>query len=231
MDPRHQGGKGHLLPQIEAVVGRRSVGPQPHPDPLGQQPGEGCDPRCQLGIAPRTVGHRNVMLPVEGDISLRQPDAVGGNDPPVERPDIGQRCAVIGNPYANLPTNGNGQVYFSAQAFAMATVNTTGPNNSVVGPPALGNLGGGSGNLSLPRVTNFDMTLAKVFPLGSEKRILKLQAQAYNVFNHTEINGINTGINFNSTTNAVTNLQTLGYMNGTLANSQRILAFTVRLQF
>ena len=146
-------------------------------------------------------------------------------------PDIGQRCAVIGNPYANLPTNGNGQVYFNAQAFAMATVNTTGPNNSVVGPPALGNLGGGSGNLSLPRVTNFDMTLAKVFPLGSEKRILKIQAQAYNVFNHTEINGINTGINFNSTTNAVTNPQTLGYINGTLTNSQRILAFTVRLQF
>jgi hypothetical protein len=146
-------------------------------------------------------------------------------------PDITQRCSVIGNPYSDIPTNGNGQVYFNAAAYAMATVNTTGPNNSVVGPPALGNQDGGSGTLSLPRVTNFDMTLAKVFPLGSEKRILKIQAQAYNIFNHTEISGINTGINFNFTTNQVTNLQTLGYVNGTLTNSQRILAFTARFEF
>jgi hypothetical protein len=113
----------------------------------------------------------------------------------------------------------------------MPTVNTTGPNNSVVGPPALGDLGGGSGNLSLPRVTNFDMTLAKVFPLGSEKRILKIQVQAYNVFNHTEISSINSTINLNYTTNQVSNLQTLGYVNGVLANSNRIMAFTARIQF
>lgn len=65
----------------------------------------------------------------------------------------------------------------------MPSINTTGPNNSLVGGPVLGNLGGGSGNLSLPRVTNFDLTLSKIFPLGSEKRTLKIQAQAYNVFN------------------------------------------------
>jgi hypothetical protein len=101
----------------------------------------------------------------------------------------------------------------------------------VVGPPVLGDLVGGSGTLSLPRVTNFDVTLAKIFPLGSEKRILKIQAQAYNIFNHTEISGINTGVNFNFTTNQVTNLQTLGYINGTPTNSARILAFTARVEF
>jgi len=157
------------------------------------------------------------------------PSPNGGGNAYTGTPDMGQRCDVIGNPYANLPTNPNGQVYFNPSAYAMATVNFTGPNHSLVGPPVLGNLGGGSGELSLPRYTNFDMTLSKIFPLGSEKRIIRLQAQAYNVFNHTEISGINTGINFNFTTNAVTNPTTLGYLNATLP--ARIMAFTARFEF
>jgi hypothetical protein len=67
--------------------------------------------------------------------------------------------------------------------------------------------------------------------LGSEKRTLKIQVQAYNVFNHTEISGINSTINFNASTNAVTNLQTLGFVNATPTNSSRIMAFTARIQF
>jgi hypothetical protein len=143
-------------------------------------------------------------------------------------PDITQRCEVIGNPLTNLPTNGNGQVYFNPAAFALPAL-ATGPNNSIVGPPALGNLGGGAGVLTLPRVTNFDVTMTKIIPLGSEKRVLKLQAQAYNVFNHAEFNGINTGVQFNPTTNQVSNLSSLGYANSTLP--ARILAFSARLQF
>jgi hypothetical protein len=111
----------------------------------------------------------------------------------------------------------------------MPTINFTGPNNSLVGPPVLGNLGGGSGDLSLPHVTNFDLTLAKSIPLGSEKRVLKLQAQAYNVFNHTEISGIQTGAQYSFTTNQLTNAQSLGYISG--ASNARILAFTARIQF
>jgi len=103
------------------------------------------------------------------------------------------------------------------------------------GSPALGNLGGGSGVLSAPRVTNFDMTLTKNVPLGSEKRILRLQVQAYNVFNHTEIGNtggtvaLNTGAQFNFTTNQLTNGSNLGFMNS--AVNARILAFTARVQF
>lgn len=144
-------------------------------------------------------------------------------------PDLSVRCNIVGNPYSGIGTNGNGQVYFNPSAYAMATINTTGPNNSVVGPPVTGNQNGGSGNLSLPRVTNFDLTVTKNIPLGSEKRIIRIQAQAYNIFNHTEITGINTGISFNATTNQVTNASALGYING--ANNSRILAFTARLQF
>jgi hypothetical protein len=153
--------------------------------------------------------------------------------------DLTARCNVVGNPYNGIIPNGNGQVYFNPSAFAMPTINTTGPNNSVVGPPVTGNLGGGSGDLSLPRVTNFDFTITKNIPLGSEKRLLRIQAQAYNVFNHTEIGGINgynssTPISFNSTTNAVTNTTALGYINSTGSSASpnsRVLAFTARIQF
>jgi len=95
--------------------------------------------------------------------------------------------------------------------------------------PVLGNLGGGAGDLSNPHVTNFDMTLSKVIPLGSEKRVLKIQAQAYNVFNHTEISSVGSGAQFGFTTNQLTNGSTLGYITG--ATNSRILAFTARFQF
>jgi hypothetical protein len=110
----------------------------------------------------------------------------------------------------------------------MASINTTGPNNSLVGPPVFGNAGAGT-NLSLPKYTNFDVTMTKNILLGSEKRVLKIQAQAYNVFNHTETSGISSAIQFGTTTNLVTNGSTLGYITSALPN--RVLAFSARLQF
>jgi hypothetical protein len=155
-------------------------------------------------------------------------------------PDLSARCNVVGDPYANLGTNGNGAVYFNGAAFAMPTINfqQSAPGSSnyyLAGGPVVGNLGGGSGLLSAPHVTNFDMTLTKNIPLGSEKRILRIQAQAYNVFNHTEIgktdgtSAINSGGQYSFTTNQLTNGPTLGYLNS--AVNSRILAFTARVQF
>jgi hypothetical protein len=109
------------------------------------------------------------------------------------------RCNVIGDPLPNIGANGNGAVYFNAEAFAMLAL-PTGPNNSIQGPPAWGNLGGGNGVLTRPHVTNFDVTLSKNVPLGKWKRVLRFPAQAYNVFNHTEISGIGTGIQFSPAT-------------------------------
>jgi hypothetical protein len=144
-------------------------------------------------------------------------------------PDLAARCNVIGNPLSGLGSNGNGQVYFNGNAFALPAL-ATGPNNSIVGPPVLGNLGGGAGVLSLPHTTNFDMTLTKVIPVfGSEKTLLKLQVQAYNVFNHTEISGINSAVQFNPATNVVSNPSAVGYIDATFPN--RILAFAARLVF
>jgi hypothetical protein len=142
-------------------------------------------------------------------------------------PDVSARCEVIGNPLANIPASGNGKVFFNPAAFALPGI-ATGPDNSIVGRPVLGDLGGGAGVLTLPHITNFDVTMTKIVPLG-ERRLLKFQFQAYNVFNHTEINAIGTGIQFNPSTNQVSNASSLGYATGTLP--ARVLAFTARFQF
>ena len=62
-----------------------------------------------------------------------------------------------------------------------------------------------------------------------EKYKFTIGASMYNVFNHPEITGIDTGIQFNPTTNIVSNASSLGYINGTLP--ARVLAFSIRLQF
>jgi hypothetical protein len=140
-------------------------------------------------------------------------------------PDVSQRCQVIGNPLANIPAG----TYFNPAAFAMPAL-ATGPDNSIVGPPALGNLGGGAGVLTYPHITNFDLTMTKNIPLGNDaRRVLRFQVQAYNAFNHPEFNGMNTGIQFNPATNAVSNATSVGLPTGTLP--ARVMAFTVRLQF
>jgi hypothetical protein len=138
--------------------------------------------------------------------------------------DVTQRCEVIGNPLANIPAG----TYFNPTAFAMPAL-ATGPDNSIVGPPALGNLGGGAGVLTYPHITNLDLTVSKEFPLRSERRVLKFQVQAYNALNHPEFNSMNTGIQFNPTTNAVSNATADGLPTGTLP--ARVLAFSARLQF
>ena len=78
-----------------------------------------------------------------------------------------------------------------------------------------------------PGRSNFDMTLFRNFNLGSEKRVLTFRAEAYNVFNHTQFNSIDTsltvlpsGINVNPTFG-----QALG------AWPARQMQFSLRLRF
>jgi hypothetical protein len=131
---------------------------------------------------------------------------------------------VIGNPLANIPAG----TYFNPAAYAMPAL-ATGPDNSMVGPPVLGNQGGGAGALTYPHVTNLDLTVTKSVPLGSEKRVLKFQVQAYNALNHPEFNAMNAGIQFNPANNAVSNATAVGLPTGTLP--ARVMAFSARLQF
>src|SRR5260370_24707989 len=43
-----------------------------------------------------------------------------------------------------------------------------------------------------PGVNNWDLALAKNFPIRSEKRYLSLRWEAYNAFNHTQYAGLGT---------------------------------------
>jgi hypothetical protein len=84
--------------------------------------------------------------------------------------------------------------------------------------------------LSYPHITNFDMTMSKFIPVGlGEGRGFRIQVQAYNVFNHTEVNALNTTIQFNPATDAVVNPLQAGTASGTLPN--RILAFGLRFDY
>ncbi len=134
-------------------------------------------------------------------------------------PDVTARPSVVGNPFQNVPQGD----YFNPAAFAPPALGTT-PTT-----PVLGNLGGGSGVMWLPRDTNFDATMSKFIPIGlGERRGLRIQAQAYNVFNHTEYNAVNTTIQFSST-GQIQNGASVGVFSGTLA--ARVMAFSARIEF
>jgi hypothetical protein len=69
--------------------------------------------------------------------------------------------------------------------------------------------------------------MSKFIPIFGERRGLRLEAQAYNVFNHPEFVGLGTGSVYNAS-GAQTSL-TAGVFNSTLP--ARILAFSARLEF
>ncbi len=97
------------------------------------------------------------------------------------------------------------------------------------GPPLVGNLGGGPARCGCLACVNFDLTLGKNIPLGSEKRVLNLQMQACNSFNHTEVNAIGTSIQYSPSTGAITSGSSIGIPTGTVPNRQ--LAISAHLQF
>jgi hypothetical protein len=130
------------------------------------------------------------------------------------------RMNVVGNPYADVPAG----AFFNPNAFALPALGTASPST-----PILGDMGGGSGLLELPHVTNFDMTISKFIPVSGERRGFKVMIQAYNIFNHTEYSAANSTIQFNPTSGAVTNPALVGTPSATLPN--RILAFTLRFEY
>jgi len=132
-------------------------------------------------------------------------------------PNVGARVNVVGDPFANIPAG----LYYNPAAFAVPAIGST------ITTPVLGNLGGGSGVMSLPFVWNVDATMSKFIPLFGERKGLKLQAQAYNVFNHTEYNGVGTGVQWDANGNLINT--SAGIFNSTLP--ARVMAFSVRFEF
>lgn len=146
------------------------------------------------------------------------PNVLGNGVDYTGTPDVGARVNVVGDPFANVPAGH----YFNPSAFALPALGTN------ITTPVLGNLGGGSGVMSLPSYWNADMTMAKFIPIFGEGRGLRLQAQAYNIFNHPEFNTVTTGIQWTAT-GAINNLAASGVYNSTLP--ARILAFSARVEF
>ena len=132
-------------------------------------------------------------------------------------PNVGARVNVVGDPMANVPAG----LYYNPSAFAVPALGST------ITKPVLGNLGGGSGVLSLPMIKNIDMTMSKFIPLFGERRGVRLQAQAYNVINHPEYNGVGTGLTWDANGNQTS--LSAGVFNSTLP--ARVMAFSARIEF
>jgi hypothetical protein len=97
-----------------------------------------------------------------------------------------------------------------------------------------GNAGAGSlMNIPGTRVFNFDMTFSKNFPLKSERRVLIFRAEMYNIFNHPQFTGANTGPSYdwNNWKNGVLveTANNVGRYTGTL--NPRQMSMSLRLQF
>ncbi|HVY92206.1 MAG TPA: TonB-dependent receptor, partial [Bryobacteraceae bacterium] len=128
---------------------------------------------------------------------------------------LGARIDVIGDANAAPPVQSvtGLPVEFNIAAFA---------------EPAVGTIGNAGVNiLRGPGWTNFDVNLAKRFPVGSERRAFVVRFEGYNVFNHPEFSGINTTATFNASGTQINN--NFGVPNNT--RPARILASVLRFEF
>jgi len=98
-----------------------------------------------------------------------------------------------------------------------------------------GNAGAGS-LIKLPgtKVNDWDMTFRKKFPLKSDKRMLEFRAEMYNIFNHTQFLGANTGqsydwANYKNTGTLVPTSGSTGRY--TSAVAPRLMSMALRLEF
>ncbi len=137
----------------------------------------------------------------------------------------GARLKLIGNPLVGATDSPYNRL--NAVAFTEPPVGTIGidaPVNYII----------------RPGIANFDFTLQKTFAIKERAR-LELRADAFNIFNHTQFNGLNSTLNFRSITDSTpTNLVfnpdgTLRDKNGfgsvSGARDPRILQLVVRFQF
>jgi hypothetical protein len=91
--------------------------------------------------------------------------------------------------------------------------------------PAWGNFGNSEpGVLRGPKEVAFATAVNKTFPV-TERVGVQLRAEAFNVFNHPNINSINSSFNFNPSTNVTS------FGNATAAGDMRQMEFSARVTF
>jgi hypothetical protein len=123
---------------------------------------------------------------------------------------IGARCQLVGDPEnftQSFFTN------FNTSAFTLAA------------PGTFGNTG--LGLLRQPSWYNLDLTLQKRIHFSkSERRVLQLRFEGYNILNHTQFNAFGTTLQLSGTNNVNTQ-----YGQFTGANPNRVLSTTARIEF
>jgi hypothetical protein len=145
--------------------------------------------------------------------------------------ELTRRCELTGEPI-NLKHNSNpDEPHFNLNAFRMPQ-----PNGSV------GNFGNsGIGILRHPTWHSFDLTLTRVFrvPIGGARTSnIKLQIQAYNLFNEVQFTNMNAAFTFTGPNNSVLNSANTGRYVATTDTSlaagtiaPRVVAFMIRADF
>lgn len=134
----------------------------------------------------------------------------------------GSYADVVANPSTGVPNTqavGAGPLLYNPAAFAEPTGLTFGDSGRNV--------------LTNPARTNFDMGLFKHFPLRTETRSIEFRAEAFNVFNHTQWQGLNGGDSSSSYTAACDGLcaDNGTFLRPTAAHNPRILQLGLKFLF
>ena len=138
---------------------------------------------------------------------------------------ITSRCDVVGDPFAFTPDTSlpfAAQAHFNTAAFVMAS-----PTNGV------GDFGNsGTGILRNPTWHEWDLTLARRFPInlmGRKNSGVKLQFQAYNLFNEVQFTTLEARYTFTGAGNLTNTRTTIGQYTATTPPRQ--MGVTARLDW
>jgi hypothetical protein len=101
-------------------------------------------------------------------------------------------------------------------------------NTAAFGRPAIGTFGNAPKDVIRgPGINNWDLSIFKNIPLGSELRVLQLRVELYNAFNHAQFSAVDTAARFSPNGNQ-TNLR-FGQI--TAANPPRQMQLSARITF
>jgi hypothetical protein len=138
----------------------------------------------------------------------------------------GSYVDVVGNPNAT-PSNQNvpgviGPLLYNPAAFAEPTGLTFGD--------------AGRDILNNPSRWNLDTGIFKHFPVNRERQAIEFRAEAFNVFNHTQWNGVNSGAScYGGPTNSAGDPSCIAsgntFLTATGAHNPRILQLGMKLIF
>jgi hypothetical protein len=141
----------------------------------------------------------------------------------------GARMIVLGNPMLSPDQRTFGRAFDTSVFAPPPACGWTNKNMA-----CFGNAGGNQYMFQPTTMNNWDFTVAKFFPLKSEKgRGFTFRAEMYNIFNHTQWSGINTSPTYDLASYmqgkiVQTNTQFGRY---TSARAPRQMAMTLRFQF